>query len=259
MAKAFQRFLARPNSDPVKSIGMAALVAAICALIVAGTAVTLRPLIEENRLAARAGQMAAMLESVPGISDLLDGGGIETLIVDLATGRISQTDPTDFDQTAAAEDPDRSTALPPAADLAAISRRENESLIWLVREGDEIRLLVLPVRGAGYQSTIRAYLALEGDLNTVAAFTVYEQGETPGLGSRVTEAEFRNGWTGRRIFEGDVILIDTVSGASGDFEVEMISGASVTSYGTIDMVHFWLGPDGFGPFMDNLRKGEAGL
>lgn len=104
MAKAFQRFLARPNSDPVKSIGMAALVAAICALIVAGTAVTLRPLIEENRLAARAGQMAAMLESVPGISDLLDGGGIETLIVDLATGRISQTDPTDFDQTAAAAD-----------------------------------------------------------------------------------------------------------------------------------------------------------
>ena len=75
----------------------------------------------------------------------------------------------------------------------------------------------------------------------------------------MTEAEFRNGWTGRRIFEGDVIQIDTVSGASGDFEVEMISGASVTSYGTIDMVHFWLGPDGFGPFMDNLRKGEAGL
>ena len=56
-----------------------------------------------------------------------------------------------------------------------------------------------------------------------------------------------------------MILIDTVSGASGVYEVEMISGASVTSYGAIDMVHFWLGPDGFGPFIDNLRNGEAGL
>lgn len=259
MADPLRRFLSRPNSDPVKSVGVAAGVAAICALVVACAAVALRPMIEENRLAARAGQMTAMLEGVPGMADLLAGGGIETFVVDLASGRISQTDPLDFDQRAAAADPQRSTALPPALDLAAISRREDESLVWLLRDGGEIRLLVLPVRGAGYQSTIHAYLALEGDLNTVAAFTVYEQGETPGLGSRVAEPAYLRGWTGRRVADDGVIVIDTAAGASGDHEVEMISGASVTSYATVDMVHFWLGDEGFGPFIENLRNGEAGL
>jgi Na+-transporting NADH:ubiquinone oxidoreductase subunit C len=148
------RLLERPNSDPVKSIGMAAIVAACCALIVSVTAVALRPKIEDNRLAARAGQMSAMLEGVPGIAELLDGGGIETFVVDLDAGRISDTDPATFDQNAAAADPDRSIALSPAADLAAISRRENEALVWMVREKGEVKLLVLPVRGAGYQSTI---------------------------------------------------------------------------------------------------------
>lgn len=259
MADRFRRFLARPNTDPVKSMGMAATVAATCALIVAVTAVALRPLIDDNRTAARAGQMAAMLAGVPGIAELLERGGIETFVVDLATGTLSDTDPADFDQTAAAADPERSTLLPAAVDLAAITRRENESLVWIVREGGQIRLVVLPVRGAGYQSTIYAYLALEGDLNTVAAFTVYEQAETPGLGSRVAEQNYLRGWTGRRIAEDGAILIDTAANAAGDFEVEMISGATVTSYGTIDMVHFWMGEQGFGPFLDNLREGRAGL
>ncbi|OWJ73353.1 Na+-translocating NADH-quinone reductase subunit C [Haematobacter missouriensis] len=259
MRETVIRFFARPNTDPIKSIGMAMIIAASSALVVGGAAVSLRPLIEANRLEARAGQMAALLEGVPGIADLLADGGIETLLVDLTTGRISATDPVDFDPAAAATDPERSTALSPAIDLAAITRRENEAMVWLVRDQGQIRLLVLPVRGAGYQSTIYAYLALEGDLNTVAAFTVYEQGETPGLGSRVAETDYLRGWTGRQIAEEGMIMIDTVSGASGVYEVEMISGASVTSYGAIDMVHFWLGPDGFGPFIDNLRNGEAGL
>ena len=176
-----RRFLDRPNDDPAKAIGVAAIVAALCALVLSVSAVLLRPLQEENRLAARAGQMAAMLEAVPGIAELLENGGIETHVVDLATGRISDTDPASFDQAAAAQDPERSTALTPAQDLAAISRRENESLVWMVREGDDLRLVVLPVRGAGYQSMIHAYLALEGDRNTVAAYTVYHQGEPPAL------------------------------------------------------------------------------
>ncbi|RWR04212.1 FMN-binding protein [Paenirhodobacter populi] len=253
----WRRFLARPNTDPVKSVGIAALVAATCGLAVSVTAVVLRPIQQENRLAARAGQMTAMLEGVPGIAELLPRGGVETFVVDLAEGRISDTDPVDFDQDAAAADPGRSTALPPAADLAAIGRRENESLVWMVREGDRPVLVILPVRGAGYQSTIRAYLALEGDLNTVAAFTVYDQAETPGLGSRVADPAFGAGWVGKRIADDSGIAIDITPGAQGPHEVEAISGASVTGYGAIDMVHFWMGPEGFGPFLENLREGTA--
>lgn len=125
--------------------------------------------------------MAAMLEAVPGIAELLGDGGIEPHAIDLGTGRISDTDAASVDQAAAALDPESSTALTPAQGLAAISRRENESLGWMVRQQDDLRLVFLPVRGAGYRSMIHAYLALEGDLNTVAAYTVHHQGEPPAL------------------------------------------------------------------------------
>lgn len=259
MVDAFRHFLARPNSDPVKSAGMAALVALVCGLAVSVAAVTLRPVQRENRLAAQAAQMTAMLEGVPGIPELLAlGDGLETFVVDLTTGRISDTDPLTFDQSAAAQDPERSTPLSPAVDLASIGRRENESFVWMVREGDRPALVVLPVRGAGYQSQLRAYLALEGDLNTVAAFQVYEHGETPGLGSRVAEPAFGAGWVGKEISDEDgYIMIDIATRPEGPHEVEAISGASVTGYGAIDMVHFWMGEDGFGPFLENLREGLA--
>ncbi|MFE3837303.1 FMN-binding protein [Pseudogemmobacter sonorensis] len=249
-------FLARPNSDPVKSVGMAALVALVCGLAVSVTAVLLRPVQEANRMAARDRLMVEMLESLPGIPELLERGGLETLVVDLASGTVADIDPADFDQTAASLDPARSTRLSPAADLAAIGMRENQSLVWLVRRGDAPALVVLPVRGAGYQSVIRAYLALEADLNTVAAFSVYDQAETPGVGARVAEPEFGAGWRGKRIAEDGMIVIDILAGASGPYEIEAISGASVTGYGAIDMVHFWMGDDGFGPFLENLREGR---
>lgn len=259
MSNPLARFLARPNTDPVKSVGMAGLIGAAAALIVASASVLLTPQIAANRAGAKSDLMASMLAGVPGIAELIEGQGIETHVVDLTTGRISPTDPAGFDQIAAASDPERSIALAPAVDLAALSRREKEAMVWMVREGKDVRLLILPVRGAGYQSTIRAYLALEGDLNTVAAVAVYEQGDTPGLGAKITEEAYARGWRGRKIAEDGEILIDTAIGASGDFEVEMISGASVTSYAMVDMMHFWLGEAGFGPFLANLAKGEAGL
>lgn len=121
----------------------------------------------------------------------------------------------------------------------------------------ELALVVLPVRGAGCQSTIRAYLALEADLGTVAAFTVYEQGETPGLGARVTEDGWQAQWAGKRIFDDGDFAISVVRGnASGPNEVDGISGASVTSYAISDMLEFWMGEHGFGPFLDRLKKGE---
>ena len=111
--------------------------------------------------------------------------------------------------------------------------------------------------GAGYQSTIRAYLALEADLDTVAAFTVYEQGETPGLGARVAEDGWQAQWAGKRIFDDGDFAISVVRGnASGPNEVDGISGASVTSYAISDMLEFWMGEHGFGPFLDRLKKGE---
>ncbi|UHD46472.1 NADH:ubiquinone reductase (Na(+)-transporting) subunit C [Aureimonas altamirensis] len=255
-----RRFFGRPNDDRGKTLAVALLVALGCGLLVSTAAVALRPIQAANIEAARARQMLAMLESVPGMSQILAASEVELWVVDLDTGTVDrEIDAAGFDQAAEAADPERSTALSRSEDLAGLGRRENRALVHVLTEPDgAIALVVLPVRGTGYQSTIRAYLALEGDLSTVAAFTVYEQGETAGLGSRVAERAWQAQWPGKEIFADGSVAFDVVpSGASGPYEVDGISGATVTSYAVADMLLFWMGERGFGPFLEILKAGDT--
>ena len=61
-----------------------------------------------------------------------------------------------------------------------ISRRERYARVYILRDGDAISRLVLPVRAYGLWSTMFAFIALDGDFNTVAAINFYEHAETPG-------------------------------------------------------------------------------
>lgn len=262
-ANPLKRLLARPNTDRAKTLAVALLVALGCGLSVSVAAVALRPKIQENIAAARSAQMDAMLAGLPGIGDIIaeaGGGALETLIVDLDSGLVAgDISPDGFDQNAMASDEATSTQLKRAQDLAGIGRRENFAQVYVVRRDGAPVLVVLPVRGGGYQSTIRAYLALEGDLNTVAAFTVYEQGETPGLGARIAEPGWQAQWAGKQVADDGDVVIEVVTGAArGPHEVDGISGASVTGFAVTDMIHFWLGPQGYGPFLEKLRAGETG-
>ena len=140
-------FLARPNDDRVKVFGVALLTALASALVV---------------------------------SDAL-----ETRLVDLETGTfVDGTDAEAFDMAAAETDPEMSIAIPSEADIARIGRRSTLAKVHLLERDGDVLLIVLPIVGKGYQSTIRATLALEADLKTVAALTITEQGDTPGLGAR---------------------------------------------------------------------------
>lgn len=263
LARAWRRFLARPNTDRVKTLGIALMVAIACGLTVSVVAVTLRPVQQANIEQQRQARMTTMLSSLPGIGEILAEVGadaVETRVVDLDSGLIDDDiDPATFDQTAAAADPENSISLGRREDLAGIGRRENHALVHMLRREGELALVVLPVRANGYQSTIRAYLALEPDLNTVAALTIYEQGETPGLGARIADAPFQAQWTGKQVFgaDGDPVIEVVGSGASGPHQVDGISGATVTSYAVSDMVQFWTGPRGFGPFLSAMRQGES--
>ncbi|RUT34489.1 Na+-translocating NADH-quinone reductase subunit C [Arsenicitalea aurantiaca] len=255
----WRRFLDRPNTDAAKTIGIAFLVALSAGVAVSTTAVSLRPLIAANVLAEREARMNAMLAGLPGIGALLaevGAGAVEPMIVDLSTGLPATAfDLDSFDQAAIAADPATSTPLSRAEDLAGIGRRENFARTFEVRRDGRLALLVLPVYGSGYQSIIRAYLALEPDLATVAAFTVYEQGETPGLGARIAEPGWQAQWPGKIVASNGEILIEIVpEGATGPNEVDGVSGASVTGYALTDILHFWLGPMGYGPYLDALRK-----
>lgn len=235
----WRHFLALPNETPTKTLGVAFLVALTCSLFVAITAVALKPRREAGRLADSAAHVLDVVESL--------GEGVpDTRMIELATGAY------------VTRDPGTTTELPQDHDLAGLSRREDVATVFEVHGGGTLRLVILPVRGAGYQSTIKGYLALRGDLNTVAALTFYEHGETPGLGARIEEKDWQAEWPGKQVADAEgVIRIEVIEGAGpGIHEVDAISGATRTSDGVTQLLRFWLGPDGYGPYLDR-RRSEA--
>lgn len=256
----WRRFLARSNDDQVKVFGVALLVALGCAVVVSVTSIMLKPLQDAHLEAMRAERMALMLDTLPGMRDLMEEVGVDALdsqLVDLSTGAfVDNADVAQFDPIAAANDPDQSTAIAPDADVAGLRRRANLAPVYLLERQGELLLVVLPVSGAGYQSTIRAMLALEPDLKTIAALTIIEQGDTPGLGARIEDPSWQALWAGKEAVDenGDIIITVVRGQATAPFEVDGITGATISSNGVSNMVRFWLGTNGFGPFLERLRQ-----
>ena len=258
----WNRFLALPNDTRSKTMGVAFLVAVISATAVSVTSVVLKPRQEAHLAAQREAKLAAIVAMLPGLTDILRDTGaqsLETLMVDLATGAIAEeVDSQDYDYPAAQRDPAQTVELGQQQDIAGIGLRPRQAPAYLLRGDAGLALVVLPVYGTGYQSTIRAYLALSADLDQIAGLSIYEQGETPGLGARITDPRWQAQWSDRRaVNDAGEIIIEVVRGAaSNPGEIDGISGATRSTTGVANMVTFWLGPDGFGPFLDRLRSGE---
>lgn len=229
-----------PGEGPVRTLAVAFLVALACSLVVSVTAVVLKPRQEANRLQEKAA-------SVAGITRALGLGVPRARLVTLATGAYADRD------TGAV------TRLPADKDPAKLGEREDVAVVFEVRDEAKLRLVILPVRGSAYQSTLKGYLALAADLNTVAALSFYEHGETPGLGARIEEDAWQALWPGKKIVDADgVIRIQVVKGAGkGEYEVDGISGATRTGRGINNMLLYWLGPQGYGPYLARLRAERA--
>ena len=72
-------------------------------------------------------------------------------------------------------------------------------------------------------------------------------------------------WNGKQAYDQDGnISIQIVRGAVDPTsptiasQVDGLSGATITSRGVHDMLHYWLGSDGYGPFLKQLRN-EGGM
>lgn len=257
---AWRRFLALPNESRTKTLVIAFLVSTACALLVSGATVILRPIQTANRAAEQQARLEGLIAGIPGMATLLaeEGGTLSTVVIDLDTGHAAQ-DVTPDNLPTALEDAANWTKLDPAKDLAGIGRRPDYAQVYLLRdtEGD-ISVAVLPIAGAGYNGPIDAILALQGDMNTVAGLAITRQAETPGLGARIEEHAWLRQFPGRKIADAaDRVRISVVQGeASNEFEVEGITGATRTSNAMSNILRFWAGPDGYGPFFDAVRRGE---
>jgi Na+-transporting NADH:ubiquinone oxidoreductase subunit C len=258
---AWKRFLALPNDSRAKTIGVAFIVAAVCAVLVNAATVILRPIQAQNRAAEQQVRLEALISAIPGMRDLIDqtgGGALSTVVVDLDKGAAA-ADVTPETLGAVLEDPRNWTQLGPAEDIAGLGRRPDYAQVYILREGDRVSLVILPIAGVGYNGPIQAMLALRGDMNTIAGLAVTEQSETPGLGARIEEPGWQADFAGKRIAEDrdDDIRFAVARGpATSEYEVDGITGATRTSNAVTQMVRFWLGPEGYGPLADAIRQGE---
>lgn len=100
--------------------------------------------------------------------------------------------------------------------------------------------VVLPITGTGLWGPIWGYIALEGDMNTVAGIVLDHSGETPGLGAEIATAAHQALYKGKQIFEGDEFVSVTLKkgGATpGNMhEVDAISGGTKTCDGVTAML-----------------------
>jgi len=245
-------FTALPPDGRAKALIVALAVSLVAAVLVSTVAVHLRPLQQANLQREREARIAEMVSRAVGV-----GGELETRVIELATGRPAPAGVPIPDPTAAA-DPQTSEPIPKEADIAGIGRRPKYAAVFMRRAAGKPVLIVLPVYGSGYQSTLYGYLALRGDARTVAALTFYKQEETPGLGARITDPAWQALWPGKQVAdENGVVRIDVVKEkASGPYQVDGITGATRTSIGVQNTLRFWLGEYGFGPYLARLRGGE---
>jgi len=240
-------------------------VSLVCSVLVSVAAIALKPLQEKNAGEYRQRivlEVAGLYDESRPVSELF--AQVETRVVDLETGDYTDAvNAATFDALAAANDPAASTAIPAAADSARIGRRANYAAVYLVRDGDDLQEIILPVYGKGLWSTMYGYLALAADGTTIRGLQFYEHGETPGLGDQVDKPDWRAMWDGKTAYGEDgeprisVIKGNVQPGPSAEYEIDGLAGATLTGRGVTDLLHYWLGPHGFGPYLEQFREREA--
>ncbi|MBY5973700.1 FMN-binding protein [Ferrimonas balearica] len=256
---AWRRLLALPNESRTKTVLVAFLVSACCAVMVSGATVVLRPIQAANRAAEEQARLSALVAGIPGMSTLLEqsGGALSTVVIDLDTGRAAtEVSPATLETTLA--DAGNWTVLEPGEDIAGLVQRPDYAQIYLLRSEGEVSLLLLPFSGQGYNGRIDGILALKGDMHTIAGLTITGQSETPGLGARIEEPAWQASFNGVETTDdsGEIRFAVARGPASTEYEVDGITGATRTSSAMTRIIRFWLGEEGYGPLIEAVRRGE---
>ena len=253
-------FLSLPNDSPKKIIGVAVILCLFCSVIVSAAAIGLRPLQDANKaleIKRNILQVAGLLQPGGNIDELFKQ--IEPRGVDLRDGTFTDAiDPAVYNQREAARDPAMSDALSADQDLAQIKRKAHFAVVYLVKDGDgNMTSVILPIHGYGLWSTLYGYLAVKPDGREIVGLQFYDHAETPGLGGEIDNPKWRALWPGKSLLDDSGELrIEVVKGAgSGDHQIDGLAGATLTSRGVHNLVRYWAGENGFGPFLENLKQG----
>ena len=251
------------NKDSALNIALVGVgLCLLCSAIISLIAIQLRSVQNENVVK----DMQKKIVSSAGLQ--LEYGSVEnammnikTIVVDLDQGKIVDINPNSYELSKELREEGKYKFLSAENDIASIKKREKYSKVYIEYKDDKINTLILPVRGYGLWGILYGYLAIKSDFNTVAGLEFYEHKETPGLGAEIDNPKWKALWKGKKIYqENGEVSLKVIKGnvlASSDnvnYEVDGLSGATLTCNGVTNLIAYWMGSDGFLNFINNLRE-----
>jgi len=256
-----RRFLDLPPDSVPKTVFVAVSLCLVASMIVSAAAVALRPVQEINKLRDKQINILQVAGRYDPQANVTEAFSVfEPHVLELETGEFSEAfDPATFDDRAAADDPATSVAL--EDDPASIGRKSKFVTVYLLRNDDgSLDKVILPIHGYGLWSTLYGFIALEEDGNDIYGLQFYSHAETPGLGAEVDNPRWKALWRGKKLADDGGELLITVAKTAppeGDeYHVDALAGATLTSRGVDNLVRFWMGENGYAPFLAKLKAGE---
>jgi Na+-transporting NADH:ubiquinone oxidoreductase subunit C len=278
------KVLAMGNDSLEKTIAIAVALCLVCSVLVSFGAVALKPLQVYNKnldMKKNILEVAGLMEEETDIGSTF-AERIEAKIVNLETGDYAENVNVDeYDQRKATKDPAHSVTIPKDKDIAHIRAKAKLAKVFLVKEGEAIKSIILPVSGYGLWSTLYGFLSLDADGQTVQSINFYDQAETPGLGGEVVNPRWRALWKGKKVYaetdqptkekgtieEADIgepalaLIKGTVDNekAGSQHQVDGLAGATITSTGVTNLIRYWMGKEGFARYLSKVRVKGAKL
>jgi Na+-transporting NADH:ubiquinone oxidoreductase subunit C len=253
-----------------KTIAVAFGVCLVCSILVSATAVSLSGIQARNKKLDRLKNilLAGDLYSMDADIEEVYQDRIQPRIIELDSGKVlpeekynEMLDPETFDIKKLASDARYGERVPADEDISDIKRRPKYMVVYQVMKDGRMEKIILPVYGKGLWSTMYGFIALQEDLKTVAGFTIYEHGETPGLGGEVDNPQWKRSWVGKKALNDRMeVVIKVIKGKvdpdspKWQSRIDGLSGATLTTRGVDNLIRYWLGDNGYGPYLAGLRK-----
>jgi Na+-transporting NADH:ubiquinone oxidoreductase subunit C len=262
MSDTTQNAPKRSRDSMINTLIVAVGVSLFCSVLVSATAVILKPQQIRNQELYRQKivlEVAGLYDPEKDIEALF--AKVDSRLVDLEGGHyVDDIDVDSFDPLSASKDPALGVEIPSTLDIAGIRRRARYAPVFLVREGDDITQIILPVYGSGLWSTMYGYLSLDPDGKTIRGLRFYEHAETPGLGDQIDKPEWRARWHGKQLWGDDgqvrieVIRGQVLPGDDAIYQVDGLAGATLTGRGVTYLLQYWMGPHGFGTYLARFAQ-----
>ena len=258
------------RNSTLYTILVATVLCVVCSFMVSAAAVILRPYQEANKRLDRqrnildAAGLAIGEYGLPAseltreqVDELY--ARVSERLVDLESGEYNtELDPKTYDPREAVDNKDLSIKIENVKYNPGERRREKVARVYFVKQpgSETIEQVVLPIYGKGLWSTLYGYMALKNDLVTISGLTFYEHGETPGLGGEVDNQNWKQQWSGQKLYneQGEPAAFVYKGPAPPDnpYTVDGLSGATITANGVTNLMRYWASDDGYGPFLDKL-------